>query len=266
MENLLITSKELYQILGQEDLVLLDASRKRDTDLSIKGAIHFDIKNKFSDPGNMLPNSFPSEKYFQEQCREIGINQNSRIVVFDNEGVFMSPRAWFLFKAFGHENVAILDGGLPDWEKFNYPLESLKGPNLIGDFKAFLNTSMITSYNEVVSNIVTKDCLLIDARSSGRFLGIDPEPRPHLKSGHINNAINLPYTEVLEGGKFKNVASLKEIFSSLDIEKDKPIIFSCGSGITACIILIAFKCVSDHFFSIYDGSWTEWAEKNKIFS
>jgi len=245
---------------------LLDASRKRDTDLSIKGAIRFDIKNKFSDPVNMLPNSFPSEEYFQKQCQEMGVNQNSRIVVFDNEGIFMSPRAWFLFKAFGHENVVVLDGGLLDWKKNDYPIESLKEPNSIGDFKASLNASMITSYNEVVNNIATKDCLLIDARSSGRFLGIDPEPRPHLKSGHINNAINLPYTEVLEGGKFKSIASLREIFSRLDIEEGKPIIFSCGSGITACIILIAFKRVSDQFSSIYDGSWTEWAEKNKIFS
>lgn len=261
----LITSEKLYVILNNNNLVLLDASRKFNDNHTIKGAIHFDIKNRFSDISSALPNTFPEEQYFQEECRKIGINQNSKIVVFDNEGIFTSPRVWFLFKAFGHENVTILDGGLPDWENHHYPVGGSKNECMNGDFEAHFNSSFVTSYDAVVNNIKTQNCLLIDARSLGRFSGASPEPRTHLQSGHITNAINLPYTTVLEDGKFKTIEVLKDIFRALDIE-DKPVIFSCGSGITACIILVAFVLVNGNIYSIYDGSWTEWAEKNNLFS
>ncbi len=265
MEYPLITSKELYELLNDNThLILLDASRVFDSNHTIEGAIHFDIKNEFSDTSNDLPNTLPSQEYFQAQCRKIGVNQNSKIVVFDNEGIFTSPRVWFLFKTFGHKDVCILDGGLPDWEVHHFPVASPKKQFITGNFIAQFNPSYVASYNEVVHNIETQDCILIDARSSGRFLGELPEPRAHLRSGHIKNAINLPYTFVVENGKFKSKKILKEIFESLDL-KNKSVIFSCGSGITACIILVAFVIVNEKIHSVYDGSWTEWANKNSLF-
>ena len=170
-----------------------------------------------------------------------------------------------MFRTMGHQNISVLDGGLPEWQANNFPIGKAKsGLPEEGDFRANFNPAAIKTYDQVIQNIKTEDCLVLDARSKGRYTGSEPEPRKHIKSGHIKNSVNLPYTEVLENGRYKSRQQLKAIFDDLELD-DKPHIFSCGSGITACIILLAFDLISDLEATVYDGSWTEWAEKEELF-
>lgn len=265
MTSPLISVQDLYSSLDTENIVILDASRKPDLDNSIPKARHFDIKNSFSDSANKLPNTFPSAEQFQEACRALGINTTSKIIVFDNEGIFTSPRVWFMFIAFGHDNIHILNGGLSEWQRCKFPTSSMNKDYKAGDFKADLLPASVLTYGDVCQNIPSEEYVLIDARSNTRFMGTSPEPRPHIKSGHIKNSLNLPYTEVLENGKYKSKKELKQVIDALGLQ-EKLLAFSCGSGITACIILVAFSIVYPSQYSIYDGSWTEWAEREKLFN
>ncbi|RMB62953.1 sulfurtransferase [Dokdonia sinensis] len=264
MTKQLVSVDWLRNNLYNDHLIVLDASADYDETQTIHGARHFDIKNTFSDLNNPLPNSFPSPEIFEKGCQNLGINTSSHIVVYDNKGIFTSPRVWWMFKTFGHDAVSVLDGGLPSWRASGYSV--IQGTNESverGNFKAQLDPRRIATFENIQANIRSQDSILIDARSSGRFRGTAPEPRPQLKSGQIKNSINLPYTEVLEDGKYKSNAQLQDIFSELPIAGKSPI-FSCGSGITACIILLAYDLISEGSKTVYDGSWTEWATRNHL--
>ena len=254
--------------LNDVDLVILDASAATATgqvseyeNIKIRGARYFDLKKDFSDSNNPLPNTMPSAVQFQIACRKLGINTTSKIVVYDNLGVYTSPRVWWMFKAMGHSNIAVLDGGLPDWIKNGFKVEVKNQISYDkGNFVARFNEEMMVDFDLVFQNTTTQKALVVDARSEGRFQGTQPEPRKDLRSGHIPNSINIPYESVLQDGKFKSRVELNEIFNEIKTEK-RPLIFSCGSGITACIILLASTLVLDKKNSVYDGSWTEWAKK-----
>ena len=256
--------------INSSNLVLLEASlpvaganskQTQYTDIQIKGSINFDLKNVFRDKYNSLPNTIPSPELFSEGCQNLGINQDSQIIIYDNIGVYSSPRAWWLFKVMGHENVAILDGGLPAWVTEKLETEPKKQPAISkkGDFVAKYQPNLVQNAKGVFQNLENSEIAILDARSAKRFSGNTPEPREGLRSGHIPNSVNLPYSEVLKDGKFKSQDELKSIFSELKIE-DKSLIFSCGSGITACIILMASELISDNTKALYDGSWTEWGQ------
>ncbi len=257
---------------NDSDLMVLDASapniksgKSPELDaLKITGAQLFDLKNNFSNQESNLPNTFPSTEQFQEECQKLGVNQNTKIVVYDNLGIYWSPRVWFMFKAMGHKNIAVLDGGLPEWMKKGFYVENRMAvkSNTKGNFKASYNSEMVVDFTTVLENSKEEKALLIDARSKGRFEGTEPEPRKDLRSGNIPNSINIPFTRVLENGKFKSESELSDVFKDLEKET-KPLIFSCGSGITACIVLLASTLVFDTKQSVYDGSWTEWAQKVK---
>lgn len=257
----------LYNNLEDPDLVILDASEKKDKgdliNIQIEGARHFDLKKEFSDTSSELPNTLPSPKQFENSCRKLGINNSSKIVVYDNLGIYISPRVWWMFKVMGHQNIAVLNGGLPEWIRQGYETVKHKENKIKpGDFKAKFKPEMVKDYDFVSSNVSLQQSVLIDARSPGRFEGIAPEPREGLPSGHIPGSLNLPYTDVLKNGKFKSREDLSEIFNNLKIN-EKPLVFSCGSGVTACIILMASELVLKNDKSVYDGSWTEWAQIKK---
>ena len=267
MNNTIVSVKWLHENLNDPDLIILDASQTKTIHnttskfqrLQIKNARFFDIKNSFSRKDTELPNMLQNPKEFEQACRKIGINKSSKIVVYDNLGIYTSPRVWWLFKTMGHNTVAVLNGGLPAWHQEGFRLEPiLKNTYSLGDFEATFHPELVKDIEAIKTNITAKTALVIDARSEGRFNGTVPDPRPDLKSGHIPNSINLPYTEVLENGKFKSEKTLKSIFSELKIE-DNPLTFTCGSGITACIIMLASELVSNNQKAVYDGSWTEWA-------
>jgi thiosulfate/3-mercaptopyruvate sulfurtransferase len=262
----ILSTKWLHQNLKNSNVIILDASPETNVsglttefpNIQIKGARHFDIKNTFSDSNISLPNTLPSPSHFENECRKIGINSDSIIVVYDNLGTYTSPRVWWMFKVMGHQNVHILNGGLPNWIEKHYEVEPLiKHQYLLGDFKVNFNSNLFVNKQEVLNNIESKKSLVLDARSEERFSGLKPEPRKGIRSGHIPNSKNLPFQKVLNEGKFKSKRKLSKLFDNLNID-DQPLIFSCGSGITACILYVAHELISDKPKAVYDGSWTEW--------
>lgn len=276
MHQLIVSSQWLKEQFNDPNLVILDASANNNKSnlatalkgQQIKGARPFHIKEAFSLPTSKFPNMLPSPEQFAEGCRKLGINQSSKIVVYDNLGIYTSPRVWWMFKTMGHENVVVLNGGLPDWAAQGFPIEQIVEKAFpTGDFQATLKEEKVKDFDFIVKNLPRQASIIIDARSAGRFHGVAPEPRKELKSGHIPHSFNIPYTTVLENGKFKSLDELKSIFAKQVLIDDRPLVFSCGSGITACIILLASELVLDNPTSVYDGSWTEWvqrADKEKI--
>ena len=268
MNNPLTSSQWLFENLNHPDIIILDASQKSITEkkvnsnknLRIKGARYFDLKNNFSDKAATLPNTFPNATQFEAECQKLGINDSSLIVVYDNLGIYSSPRVWWMLKSMGHKNVAVLNGGLPDWINNEYPIEEVKQQQYeLGNFKAQLNSDNVKDYNYIKANTKTKQALVLDARSEDRFNGTAPEPREGLRSGSIPNSLNIPFGDVLENGKFKPEEEIKAIFSKINPE-NKELVYSCGSGLTACIILLAGELILPNTTAVYDGSWTEWAQ------
>lgn len=266
MTSPLVDAEWLHNQMNQT-IIILDASQKNNISNKtpkypnkvIPEAIDVDLKRDLSDPEGAFPNTFPTTLQFQETAQRIGVNHDSTIVVYDNLGIYNSPRVWWLFRAMGHEKVYVLDGGLSAWVEAGYETSTEHSTATTkGNFIARLNAESVKSYDDVLSNIATQDCSVLDARSKGRFDGTAPEPREGLSSGHIPKSKNLPYTEVLDGEFMKSKEDLKFIFDCFSLP-EKPIIFSCGSGLTACIILLAASLVSDQPLSVFDGSWTEWA-------
>lgn len=272
MPNILVSSQWLKDHLSNPKLVILDAHLPSNVSkitpetegLQIKNTRLFDIKNDFSDPSNSLPNMLSSIEDFETSCRTIGIHKDSIIVVYDQIGVYTSPRVWWMLKSMGHKEVYILNGGLPDWISKGFETEEKQTKTYPkGNFKAHLNTEAVKNAKQLLENISSNNYCVIDARSSDRFKGEKKEPREGLRSGCIPNSKNLPFTEVLENGKFKPETELKEIFNHLKLE-EKDLVFSCGSGITACIILVASELISNNKTAIYDGSWTEWGQEHQL--
>ena len=266
--NPLVSVNWLSQNLNAPNLVVLDVSLESNIanikvefpGIQIKGARYFDLKRKFSDLESRLPNTLPNPKYFSLASRNLGINNNSTIVVYDNIGIYASPRVWWMFKSMGHKNIAVLDGGLPSWKNKKYPTESIQNrvfPE--GDFKAKFNPNLLKKAFNILENIKSKEAILVDARSNERFCGLIPETRKNLKSGHIPNAINLPFLEVLKDGKFLSTNEIYAIFKKLKIDKRSKI-FTCGSGLTACILILASTLISEDNHFLYDGSWSEWGQ------
>lgn len=260
----IVSSEWLHDNLNNPELIILDASQHNTItnydDLKISKARFFDLQTDFREQDSTFPNTLPTPKQFEKGCQKLGITNNSLIVVYDNKGIYTSPRVWWLFKIMGHKNVSVLNGGLPNWIEHKFPTEENTTDTYNkGNFKANFKPEMVKDFKYILNNTTNQSSLLIDARSYGRFQGIAPEPRADLRNGHIPNSINLPYTEVLSNGVFKSKSELIAIFKNLKIES-KPLTFSCGSGITACIILLACELISSNQKSVYDGSWTEWAQ------
>lgn len=270
--NTIVSIEWLKQHLKDPDLILLDASLQTTSEgarpnshlQTIPGTRYFDLKNSFSETNSPLPNTLPTEKQFEVNCQKLGIRRNSKIVVFDSLGIYSSPRVWWLFKVMGHQDISVLNGGFPEWERKGYPTELRTQKHYqLGDFKATLKTKNVKNYQDILNNLQKKTFTIVDARSEGRFNGTESEPRKQLKSGHIPNSINIPYKDVLKNGKFKTELELKKIINQ-KLPKKETLVFSCGSGLTACIVMLACEMVSKKGIAIYDGSWTEWAELENL--
>lgn len=268
MRNI-ITVGHLKMILNDPNLIILDTTIPKVTSSNrsnsiekkyIKGARYFDIKKTFSDQESKMPNTLPTPEHFEKECRKLGVNLSSKIVVYDDLGIYSSPRVWWMFKTMGHANIAVLDGGLPEWMKYGYETDSQPNQRItLGNFETQFNKSSVVDFNFIQSNVKNNKALIIDARSSDRFNAFVPEPRADLRTGNILGSINIPHTEVLENGKFKSNIQLEKVLKELKNET-RPLVFSCGSGITACIVSLASAAILPNKISIYDGSWTEYAQ------
>ncbi len=268
MTSPLVSVSWLIDNLSHPDLVILDARMAKPAsgeaspfaDIQIPGARQMQLKTAFSEPGSDLPNTIPSPEHFQQEAQKLGINQNSLVVVYDDLGVYSSPRAWWLFRAMGHKQVYVLNGGLPAWVEAGQPTESLdEGAWQPGKFVASFDASRVWSQDQVLDNISTKKATILDARSAARFTGEAPEPRAGLLSGHIPESLNVPFGEVVKQGNMLPREELQGVFADRDLG-NRAVVFSCGSGITACIILLAYFIATDTFGILYDGSFSEWGQ------
>lgn len=268
----LVSVDWLIKKSNHAQLVILDASipkvgatqQTKSQKLIIPNARHLDLKGKIKDLDSPLPNTLPAPEYFESQIRELGINEDSCIVCYDEKGVYSSPRAWWLFKTMGHDNVAVLNGGLPAWIDAGHQITSeYKEPLAKGNFNSHFNPLNVKYTTDVLNNISSNSCKVIDARSEGRFNGTEPEPRAGLRGGHIPNSKSLPFTNLLENGFFLEKEDLKTKFDAILNEEESPI-FTCGSGITACILALGAEIAGIKNISVYDGSWTEWALDERL--
>ncbi|WP_191859643.1 sulfurtransferase [Hanstruepera ponticola] len=261
----IVSVEWLHKNKDATNLVILDASIPKVTentnstnDLCIPKARFFDLKNKFSNTAASFPTTYPTQDQFESEARNLGINNNSFLVIYDDKGIYSSPRAWWLFKSFGFENVAVLDGGLPAWIEAFYPLSKKEVyQGAIGNFTAKKNQDCMCFFDDVQKIVKNRTHQVIDARSQARFMGQEPEPREGLRSGTIPNSKNIPFQNLLVNGRLKSENEIRDIFQEV-LEDDKPMVFSCGSGITACVLALGAELTGYKNMSVYDGSWTEY--------
>ena len=275
LNSSVVSTGWLERELGATDLVLLDSSVppvvpgyfsvNRDGEFAvIPGARRFDFDQVVCKPNTALPHMLPEPELFEEEVRKLGISNTSTVIVYDDVGLYASPRAWWMFKAMGHDKVAVLDGGLPKWLSEKKEVSKSFSEPCLGNFIAELDENLFCDFEVVLKGLQRPSCAVLDARSELRFKGIEPEPRPGVRSGHMPNAINLPFPEVLNGGLLKSEQELREIFASLVSVNQEKIITSCGSGITACILTLAADVAGFRDLSVYDGSWAEWGLPGKL--
>ncbi|WP_282031105.1 sulfurtransferase [Winogradskyella eximia] len=247
--------------LEASNLIVLDATINKVIDATserLPNARFFDIKKKFSDVFAPFPSTLPSKEQFETQARILGINNDSCIVVYDDKGVYSSARVWWLFRVFGFKNVAVLDGGLPEWKLNSFPVEKYKNETYTkGNIEVHYNSKLMTNFEGVKQLSTNQNTLILDARSEARFKCLVDEPREGLRRGTIPNSESLPYTDLFKGNTFKPIAELSIIFSKLEVG-NRTLVFSCGSGITACILALAATLCNYKNLIVYDGSWTEY--------
>jgi len=275
--NPLIETEELAELLGQPHVRIIDASwylppttRAAFAEFQtrhIPGAVFFDI-DAISDTRSSLPHMLPSAEFFAQKVSEMGIDNESLVIVYDGHGVMSAPRVWWMFRFFGHEQVAVLNGGLPKWEREDRPLESGMPQPASAVFTPNLNPFLLADWQSIQKNISQKNAPLqvMDMRSAGRFNGTEPEPRAGLRSGHIPGSINIPWTSLIHPNDktLLPLNTLKARFQDCGLSPDEAIICSCGSGITACVGLLALAVAGNQKASVYDGSWVEWVSRNDL--
>ena len=274
-ESALVDVGWLFRHIDDENLVILDASvppvvpgfvssNSENNFTAIAGARRFDYDQQVCKPNSTLPHMMPSAALFQEKVRALGINNEDTLVVYDDVGLYASPRAWWMFRAMGHKEIAVLDGGLPQWILEGQGVLGEFYKSTSGDFSASPNENLFCDFEFVLKGLVSPGCSVLDARSESRFKGLEPEPRPGVRSGHMPDAKNLPFPEVLDGRFLKPKTELQKIFFEFTSDDQKKIITSCGSGVTACILTLAAEVAGFTDLSVYDGSWAEWGLPGKL--
>jgi thiosulfate/3-mercaptopyruvate sulfurtransferase len=225
----------------------------------IPSAVFFDI-DAISDHADPLPHMLPSNAAFAETVGRLGLGDNHRIIVYDMAGLSSAPRVWWMLKNYGHRNVAILDGGLPKWLAEGRPVTALVPRPRPASFSAKLDPASVRDRAQMLANLASHGEQVIDARSAARFAGTAPEPRAGLRSGHIPGSVSLP-SDQLSDPKTRTVLPAAEIerrFVNAGVSRDKPIVTSCGSGVTACALAFGLHLIGWPEAAIYDGSWSEW--------
>ena len=224
----------------------------------IPGAQFFDIDD-IADSTSPLPHMLPPVEKFVSRVRKLGVGDGHRVVVYDTAGLFSAPRVWWMFRVFGHLDVAVLDGGLPKWIAEGRPVEDLASAARDRHFTARKDMSLVRDVTQVAGAAKLGSEQIVDARSPERFAGAAPEPREGLRAGHIPGSVNLHYRETLnDDGTMKDAETLRALFEARGVDLAKPIVNTCGSGVTACILMLAQMRAGGRRLSVYDGSWSEW--------
>jgi thiosulfate/3-mercaptopyruvate sulfurtransferase len=225
----------------------------------IPGAVFFDV-DAISDHNNLRPHMYPDAAQFARDVSALGISTGDTVVAYDSGGWVAAPRAWWMFLSFGYRNVKVLDGGLQKWLREGRPTHSGKVTPKPGKFTARLDPGSIRSQQQVLANIETRAEQLVDARPRGRFEGTAPEPRPESRSGHIPGSRNVPYAELFDAktGAMKSLDDLRKAFADAGVDITKPIVTTCGSGVSALVLTLALYRLGVSDSALYDGSWAEW--------
>ncbi len=227
----------------------------------IPGAVFFD-QDVIADHSGKLPHTVPSPEFFAAEVGKLGISDTDTIVVYDGPGIFTAPRVWWLFRTMGAKNVFVLDGGLDGWKKEGRPLQTDLPEPAPAVFRTNFNPYAVTSFEEMRGIVTTGARQIADARGAGRFTGEEAEPRAGMRSGHMPGARSMPSGTFSDGGRFKDLSALSRHFEESGIDLSKPVVTTCGSGITAAIITLALHSLGHEDNTLYDGSWSEWGGRD----
>lgn len=265
----LVSADWLAQEVGQPDLVVFDATKYLPNEpkggkaeflrLHVPGARYFDI-DQIADPDTELPHMVPTPGRFAKLLGALGVSNRSRVVFYDQKGLASAARGWWLMGLFGHDAAAVLDGGLPKWLQEGRATEAGEPPPPPpAEFRPDFRAARLRGVGDMLGNVATSREQVLDARAAGRFTAAVPEPRAGMRSGHIPGSRNLPYTELLEAdGTFRPPAVVKARLAAAGIDGSRPVVTSCGSGVTACILTLGLRVADLPEGAVYDGSWTEW--------
>jgi len=266
----LVSTAWLADHLPDRDVIAVDASyplpaQPRDVRAEyreghIPGAVFFDI-DAVSDDSSELPHMLPGPTHFGRAVGALGIGDGDTVVVYDSAGLYSAARVWWTFRIFGAKKVFVLDGGLPKWKAEGRPLETGDAQRQARQFTANMNVGAVATLDDVRMAQTDDSAQIVDARSAERFAGTAPEPRPGLRSGHIPRSFNLPYGRLVVAGRLAPPARIETAFRDAGIDLDKPIITTCGSGLSAAILMLALESVGRKPKGLYDGSWSEWGAR-----
>lgn len=266
----LVETDWLQERLNAPGLVVMDASLAMPADTAkshdlfleahISGAIFFDIDD-LSETTSSLPHMLPAPEKFASRMRKAGVGDGMKIVVYDNKGIFSAPRAWWMFRVMGHEDVAVLNGGLPKWRAEERPLESgAPAPRSERHFSGRKNSALVRDLSDMMAAVSAGRPQIVDARAKARFEGRELELRPVPRLGHMPGAHNVPYGTLVNGnGTMKSAPELRAAFEQAGVSPDKPVITTCGSGVTACTLALGLAVIGNEHAAVYDGSWAEWS-------
>lgn len=268
--NNFVTTEWLDAHLGDADLRVIDGSwglsasaRQGDVEFRtahIPGAVFFNIE-QIADHDTPLPHMLPPPEAFARAMSELGLGDNMRFVIYDTVGLFSCARVWWTLRAFGATDVAILEGGLPKWMREGRPVVAGEADPKPAVFTPCQKPRLLAQLEDVRAALSSNAVQVVDARSAERFAGKLPEPRPGMRSGHMPGALNLPYAEVLEHNRLKPLPALREIITAHGVDLARPVITTCGSGVTAAIIALAIEEAGGTIAGLYDGSWAEWSTR-----
>ena len=268
----LVSTEWLAQNIWRPDVVIADASwylpqagrnaREEYCAAHIPGAVFFDI-DAISDQNTDLPHMLPDAVSFASSIRKLGIGDRDMAVFYDGAGIYSAPRALWMMRAMGHANAAVLDGGLPKWRNEGRAIEASHSSTIArSHFMPRLQPEMIRDFAAMRENLESHQEQVLDARSPSRFRGEEQEPRPGVRPGHMPGAVNVHYADVLApDGTMRSVAELRQLFGARGVDLERPVVTSCGSGVTAAILSLALELAGARKIALYDGSWAEWGAR-----
>lgn len=265
-----ISRDDLKARLGEPGLAIVDASwylpaagrngRDEYDAAHIPGAVFFD-QDLIADKESGLPHTLPSPELFARHVGAMGITADETVVVYDGPGMFSAPRVWWMFRLMGVKNVLVLDGGLDGWKVAGFPVTNEVTKIAATLFTPSFNEAKVVSFEEMSKIVDKRSSQIADARAAGRFTGRDAEPREGMRSGHMPGARNVPVGTLSENGELKSLDSLRNIFADAGVDLNKPVVTSCGSGVTAAVITLALTSLGHEDNRLYDGSWSEWGSR-----